>query len=314
MNEIVNSVLPLFVLILIGWAVVKLNYFKAEHAGVLTSFVFKTALPVLLMRTVAVADFHDAQPLKIWLTYFCGVATAWTSAALIARHFFHRDRASAVIIGLSGTFANAAFIGIPLISHIVGENGLIVLSLILAIHMPVMMVTGTVLVEHAKAQEGGAMSNPRKVAMTVLYNLVSSPLVIGLFIGAMLHVINVQLGGPPAVVINMIASMAAPVALISIGMTLTQYKIAGNVGLFSVVSAIKLLFLPAMVFALAHLFRLSDVATATLVLTGATPAGVNAFVLANQFGTGKNIAASTITLTTALGVLTVSFWVFMLGY
>ena len=50
------------------------------------------------------------------------------------------------------------------------------------------------------------------------------------------------------------------------------------------------------------------------MLTAAAPSGVNAFVLANQFGTGKNIAASTITLTTALGVLTVSFWVLLLGY
>lgn len=314
MSEIVNSVLPIFVLILVGWVIAKLRYFKAEHAGTLTSFVFKIALPVLLMRTVAVANFENAHPLKIWLCYFGGVAIAWITAALVARHGFGRDRASAVIIGLSGTFANAAFIGIPLVSQIVGDNGLITLSLVLAIHMPVMMVTATIFVEHAKAQEGGALSNPRKVALTVLHNLVTSPIVIGLFIGAMLHVFNLKLAGPVLSVVDMIAAMAGPVALISIGMTLTQYRIAGNVGLFSVVTAIKLILLPAMVYLLGHLLSLPHQAMAALVLTGATPAGVNAFVLANQFGTGKNIAASTITLTTALGVLTVSFWVFILGY
>ncbi|TPW30769.1 AEC family transporter [Martelella alba] len=313
MQDIVNSVLPLFILILIGWAIVRINYFKADHAGMLTSFVFKIALPMLLMRTVAEANFADAKPLKIWLCYFAAIAVSWTTAALIARRFFGRDRASGVIIGLSGTFANAAFIGIPLVSHVVGSEGLIVLSLVLAIHMPVMMVTATVLVEHAKSREGGAVSAPRQIAYTVAHNLVTSPIVVGLFFGAMIHLFNIQLGGPVLTVIDMIASMAAPVALIAIGMTLTQYKVSGNVGLFSVVTFIKLMLVPALVYLFAVLLGLPPAAKAALVLTGATPAGVNSFVLANQFGTGKNVAASTITLTTALGVFTVSFWVLILG-
>ena len=314
MNIIFSNVIPIFSLILIGWAIVKLRYFDAANAGILTSFVFKIGLPFLLMRTVANADFSDAKPLLIWATYFLSIGISWTTAAIVARTLFRRDRAASVIIGLSGTFSNLAFLGIPLVSHVVGDTGLIALSLVLAIHMPVMMVTATVLVEHAKAHEGGAISNPAKMATTVAHNLVTSPIVIGLAAGGLLHLFNLNLEGPVATVADMLASMAAPVALVSIGMTLTQYKVAGNVVLFSTITCIKLLLLPALVFLFGHLFSLPRDMMAGLVLAGATPSGVNCFILANQFGTGKNIAASTITLTTALGVLTVSFWVFMLGY
>ncbi|AJY44430.1 AEC family transporter [Martelella endophytica] len=314
MNEIFSSVVPIFALIFIGWAAVRLRYLDASHAGIMTSFVFKVALPLLLMRTVANADFQNANPIRIWLAYFGAVAVSWTAAALIARLGFGRDRAASVIIGLSGTFSNLAFLGIPLVNHIIGEEGLIALSLVLAIHMPVMMVTATVLVERAKTHDGSNVSDPMKIATTVGYNLITSPIVVGLAAGALLHLAGIRPAGPLASIVDMLAGTAAPVALISIGMTLTQYKVAGNVGLFSAITFIKLMALPAFAFLFGHLLGLPQPMAAGLVLAASTPAGVNAFVLANQFGTGKNIAASTITLTTALGVLTVSFWVYMLGY
>ncbi|MAM13171.1 MAG: transporter [Rhizobiaceae bacterium] len=314
MYEIFNNVVPIFSLILIGWATVRLRYMSADNAGVLTGFVFKIGLPLLLLRTIASADFQNTGPVKIWIAYFGGVAIAWAAAALISRIVFHRDPASAVIIGLSGTFSNIALLGIPLVSHVAGDAALVALSLVLAIHMPVMMVTATVLVERAKAHEGGAISNPAKVFATIGYNLVTSPIVIGLAAGALMHLFSIPVEGPVGTVINMLAGMAAPVALVAIGMTLTQYRVAGNVGLFSTITFIKLVLMPATVFLIATALDLAHSTIAGIVLTAAAPSGVNAFVLANQFGTGKNIAASTITLTTALGVLTVSFWVLLLGY
>jgi predicted permease len=44
------------------------------------------------------------------------------------------------------------------------------------------------------------------------------------------------------------------------------------------------------------------------VLIAAVPTGVNAWLTAVQFRTGEALAASSITLTTALGVLSVTFW------
>ena len=314
MQEILNNVIPIFALILIGWIVVKTRYLPESYAGILSTFVFKVGLPVLLMRTIATADFAGADPFSIWAVYFGGVAIAWIAAALTARFGFRRDQLSAVIIGLSGTFSNLALLGIPLISHVAGDRALVAISLVLMIHMPVLMVTATVLAERAKATEGGATEAPGKIAATVGYNLATNPLVIGLIIGVIINLGGISTPGPIGTVINMLAGLAAPVALVSIGMTLAQYKVAGNAGLFSAITFIKLVLLPGVVFALAHLFGLPQPIMAGLVLGASCPAGVNAFLIADKFGTGRNIAASTITLTTVLGVVTVSLWVLLLGY
>jgi predicted permease len=49
------------------------------------------------------------------------------------------------------------------------------------------------------------------------------------------------------------------------------------------------------------------------VLISSVPTGVNAWLIANRFGVGHSLAASTITLTTALGAISVTFWAFLLG-
>lgn len=314
MQEILNSVIPIFLLILIGWFSVKIRYLPAESASVISGFVFKLGIPVMLFRTIGNADFNGADPLKIWPVYFGSVAIAWIATALVSRFMFHRDQLSAVIIGLSGTFSNLALLGIPLASHVAGERALVALSVVIAIHMPVLMVTATVLAERAKARDGGSFGSPFRLAATVAHNLSTNPLVIGLLLGAAFNFSGLELSGPIASVINMLAGIAAPVALVSIGMTLSQYTISGNAGLFSVVSAIKLVLLPGLVFTLGHAFAMPQPIIAGLVLGAACPSGVNAFLLADQFGTGRNIAASTITLTTIVGVVTVSLWVLLLGY
>ena len=76
---------------------------------------------------------------------------------------------------------------------------------------------------------------------------------------------------------------------------------------------LSLLLLPACVWTTSHLLGLESDWTAALVLISAVPTGVNAWLIANRFGVGHSLAASTITLTTALGAITVSFWAYLLG-
>jgi malonate transporter len=105
------------------------------------------------------------------------------------------------------------------------------------------------------------------------------------------------------------------VALISIGMALSiNMASAGNVGLASVTSDAEADAAAGnRLWTASHLLGLASDWTAALVLTSAVPTGVNAWLIANRFGVGHSLAASTITVTTALGAISVSFWAYLLG-
>lgn len=313
MSEIFLNVVPIFLLILIGWLIVRLGYLKATVGDGLSDFVFRVAVPVLLFRTIAEAEFSGSSPWLLWVAYFSGVAVTWTLGHLAATVLFGRDPRIGVLSGVSSAFANNVFIGLPLVSRNVGESGLVALSILLSVHLPVMMIAGTVLMERAERQTSGKPAqSPARLLRGILRNLVRNPLVIGLACGALFHLVGTPLGGPVKIVVDQIAAVAAPAALISIGMALDKYGLSGNLGLASVTTALKLVVLPASVFAACHLLGLSRDWTAALVLTSSVPTGVNAWLIANHFNVGHGLASSTITLTTALGVVSVSAWTLLL--
>ncbi len=313
MYAIAHDVLPIFILILIGWSLVKTRVLNADIGEGLGEFVFKVAVPVLLFRTISQADFHGASPFKLWVAYFAGVGVTWTIGHLVATRLFDRDERVGVLAGVSSAFANNIFIGLPLVERTVGAEGLVPLSILLAVHLPLMMVIGTVLMERAEQKASGRPSRGLKAVLRQIgSNLARNPLVIGLVAGLAVHLSGLHLPDVLDGVVAQIATMAAPAALISLGMALSKYGVAGNMRIAGIISALKLLVMPATVWGACHLLGLSPAWTAALVLTSSVPTGINAWLIANRFGVGHAIAASSITLTTALGVLSVTFWAYML--
>lgn len=314
MDHIALNVIPIFLLILMGWALVRMRFLKADIGIDLGEFVFKVAVPVLIFHTIIQADFKGASPFRLWIAYFAGVTVTWAIGQITATRILGRDARIGVLAGVSSAFANNVFIGLPLVSHIIGKEGLVPLSILLAVHLPLMMVIGTVLMENADAKENGtAKRDLPAIVRQVGYNLVTNPLVIGVAAGLCVQLIGMPVPAPIEIVLSQIAAMAGPAALMSLGMALTRYRVSGNLGITAVTATLKLFLLPATVWLACHALQLSPEWTKALVLTSSVPTGVNAWLIANRFGVGHALAASTITITTLLGVVTVTFWAWILG-
>lgn len=313
-SEILTDVLPVFLLILVGWVIVRTGLLKAEIGEAMSEFVFKIAVPLLLFQTIAEADFRGSSPFRLWIAYFSGVAITWTAGHIVATRMFGRDARIGVLAGVSSAFANTIFIGLPLVGRTVGPDGVMAMSILIAVHLPTMMIAGTLLMEQAERKENaGAGRSTAELLRQVGSNLMRNPLVIGLFCGLIVHLTSLPIPATLGTAVDNIANIAGPAALISLGMALRQYGMSGNLGITSVIAAFKLFLLPACVLAVGLLLGLSPEWRAALVLTAAVPTGVNAWLIANRFGVGHSLAASTITLTTALGAFSVSLWAYLLG-
>lgn len=314
MSAVAANVAPIFILILLGWLTVKLKVFKADAGDAISDFVFKLAVPMLIFRTLAEADFHGASPFRLWASYFGGVIITWFAGHMISRIVFKQDIRICVIAGISASFANNVFIGLPLVGRAIGDEGLVAISILLAIHLPIMMIAGTLAMEHANHKAtGGAKRGSLQVITQVCRNLLTNPLVVGLFCGVSLNLSGLGMTPILKTVVDQIAGVAGPAALIALGMALTKYSIRGSVGASLTMTALKLFLLPACVWVIGSVLGLSREWLAALVLTSCVPTGINAWLIANRFGIGHSLAASTISISTALGVLSVSLWAYLLS-
>jgi predicted permease len=313
MSAVAQDVLPIFILILFGWALVRLKILAAEIGDGLGDFVFKVAVPLLLLRTIANADFHGASPFRLWIAYFSGVFVTWAVGHLVATRMFKRDQKLGVLAGVSSAFANNVFIGLPLVERTVGPEGIVAMSILLAIHLPLMMIAGVLAMERAEQKSGGRQAESvLAVIRQVGINLIRNPLIIGLAGGIALQMLGMPVPAMIDGVVAQVAGMAAPAALISLGMTLNKYGMAGNVRIAASISLLKLALMPAVVWLASALLGLSPQWTAALVLTSSVPTGINAWLIASRFGVGQGLAASVIKLSTADGVVTVSLWALLL--
>ncbi|MCO6187441.1 AEC family transporter [Rhizobium sp. L1K21] len=312
MSAIFANVLPVFILILVGWLLLATGYLKADVGQAMGAFVFKVAVPVLLFTAIGRADFDPGAAFRLWGAYFSGIAIAWIAGQLISARVFHRDPKASVVMAFSSCFSNLVLIGLPLISRTFGSEGLLVISTLLAVHLPTMMTISTVMIEFQESRDG--THHPlSEILVQISKSLVRNPMIIAILSGAVVNLLGIHLPDAVMSVTDQLAHIAGPMALVSLGMSLRQYGVSGSLAPAFAASGLKLVLMPAAVFLTSRLFDLPPVWAMTAVLCASIPPGVNVWLIANQFNSDRRFAASVITLGTALGVITVSAWAALIG-
>jgi len=304
-GTVLSVALPVFALIAAGYAAAWKGWVDAAGFKGLNTFAFAFAAPALLFAggTAGHAGGGGAA-----LAFFCGAAILYGGALLLARPRIGLARAGT--FALDTTFGNTVMMGIPLVAAAFGQAGLSVLLAILALHSMVLLGTATVVAEvaahpHAKpwpllrATLGGVLRNP--IVMAVLLALVWSHLAL-------------PVPGPARRTLELLGAAAPPVSLFCLGGSLRGFRLAGA-WRTALVTALKLLVLPALVWGFCLLLALPPLDTAVAVVVAALPTGANAFLLARRYATGAEESGAAVLVSTALSLATLSLalWWFTLA-
>jgi hypothetical protein len=302
-------VLPVFGLIAIGFAAARAGLVKDSVGDGLSDFVFTVAVPCLLFKTLATADVPEASPWVYWAVYFAAVIVVWVSAHMLVTRGFGRDKPTGTVAGFSSAQANTVLIGIPLILTTYGDAGRVPIFLLIAIHLPIMMTAATLSIELGASQRSDMPAMLKKLVISII----THPIIIGILLGVAYRMTGWGIAAIPFQILDMLGSTAIPCALFSAGMALKRYGLAGDLRITLTVSFLKLLVHPGLVFLFGALvLQLPPVWLGAAVLFAACPSGINAYLLANRYGTGVRIASSSIALSTALAVVTVTGWLWVL--
>lgn len=316
MFDILQIILPVFALIGVGYLSIKSGILDDQVGDGLSRFVFVIAIPALLFRILATADFGGVAPWSLWATYFGGVALVWLAARIIIINLFGRDQRSAIIAGVSAGFSNLVLVGIPLVQRAYGEPGLVILLLLVSVHLPVMMVVSTLLMEHAVRADGVEKSPYRLTALlaNLARNLLTNPIIIGILGGFVWRFSSLPFSGLPAETITTIGATAGPLALVCVGMSLSKYGFKQNFQQGFWLAVLSLIALPGVVYLISsQILQLPVLWLKIAVLSAALPTGVNAYLFASHFKVAEGLATNTIILTTIGSVFTLSFWLWVLN-
>jgi predicted permease len=310
MSVLMQTILFVFGLVALGYLSGLTGYLKAESGEAIAEFAVGVAMPLLLFRTMTNVDFHGAAPWPFWGTYFLAVTATWTMGHFAMTRLFGRDARAGVVGGVSSAFSNLVLLGIPFMLGVFGQPGIDVLSLLVAVHLPTMMMASIVLFE-LFGSRGDGQVHPLKVLRSFLVKVFANPLIVGILAGLAWRFSGLPLPALATRLVDALADIAGPVALFAMGLGLRRFGISGNVRPALVLSLLKLFVMPALALLLAWAFGLPPLTAQVAVMAAALPSGVNSYLIATQFGTGQALASNQLTIATAFAVASTAFWLFV---
>jgi predicted permease len=311
-NPVITSLLPVVLLIALGYLSGRTGWIRCEASKDLSNLVFMVLTPALLFRTMSTVHVEQLN-FKPVAMYF--VAAALLFAAML---LWQGATRRAAVLALAATFSNTVMIGVPLVSLAYGEAGLVMLFTLISVHALVLLTLATVVLELAVAREQAAKDSgaPRHMALTVLAAMrngiihpVPLPIIVGLVFAQTGLVIPALLDKP----LLLLSNAFGPIALLLVGVTLTQVRVGEHLRAALGLALIKNLAFPGLVALLSWSFGLSGLALSVMIVAASMPIGANVFLFSQRYEVAQELVTASVAVSTVLALLTVSLVMALLG-
>ena len=315
MSAIVDIIVPVFGMVLVGWAIGRTRLLSVEGLRGFTAVTFYALFPALLFRSMAKVRLDSLEP-DILLAFFGAVLLLYGLLMGLGRlqGMSLGDRS---MFALSGTFSNGVGIGIPFITYAFGEKGLVPLLMIISVHS-LILLTGTCFLMEMEGDGARRVKLLGRMGGAAL-SMLKHPVIPAILAGLLWGVLTTHIPGlaTPVVidrVLQALAAAAPPCGLIMVGASLAHVGLKGHWQAAAVASGFKLMALPVLVWLMGrYVFPLDPLWLTVATLNAAMPAGANVYLIGQMYGIGVARATNAVVISTAASVLTLSIALLLLG-
>ena len=304
--HVLNTILPIFLIILSGKLAVQIGYVKQEMSDHLLIFILKIALPALIFSILSQADLNSVDNLK-WLGSFAiAVLICFVFGFLTAKRKGYAPR-DAIALGATSSLPNDGMISIPLLVGIFGNkaSGPIGMGMFVISAAFVFTLICLHLLDPTKRKENSIFR--------LIVDILRSPLVLSMLLGVVVMLTGWEL---PKLLANYLAPLSGVVmggALFAIGMELDFYsllhrtkQVAGNI-------FFKLLVMPGLTLGMALFFDMKPFWAVTLVIAASSPSIKSIYLISKEYSCNLEPISNSVVGGTTLAIFSMSFWLFILA-
>ena len=299
-----NATLPVFLVMVIGWALGQKGFLPKQFCTVADKLVFKVTLPVMLFCDMATLDLAHSFDAKFVLFCFAVTAIAIVVIWVLARRLL-KDKTLVGEFVQASYRSSAAILGVAFIQNIYGSAGMAPLMILGSV--PLFNIFA-VLILMLESPEQRGVPDPKQL----LRGVATNPILLGIVFGTVYALLPFTLPQIATKTISSIASLTTPLSLLSIGASFEGTKAIKKLGPTLAAAFIKTVGLAAVFLpcAVAMGFRNEEL-VALLIMLG-SPTTPSAYVMSRNMGHEGVLTSSCIALTTLLSALTLTGWIFVL--
>jgi malonate transporter len=300
MLMILLQTLPFFAIIALGYGAGRTGFFNEDATRYLTKFVFFFALSAMIFRFAANIELSEVWDARLIAAYLWGTAFVYGIATIVG-FLRNLNVATNAIEAQCAVIGNIGFLGLPMLTLILGEAAIGPIMMMLAVDL---IIFSSLVVILVTGSQDGKMSI--RILKTVGLGLIKNPMIVAMTLGLLCSGFDVTIPIPLNEFLAILGGAATPGALFAIGASLAT-KSAERIAVAGWLTFCKLVLHPAFVaFGALFLFSVDPYSAAVLIAAASLPVAGNVYMLAQHYSVAPQRVSAAILVSTAISIFTVS--------
>lgn len=288
------QMLALLIMIGTGFFMTKTGMMDAHTNSQMSKMIVNVFNPLLILSSAAnSAGLISLNTIGTVGLIAVGMFVIFIIVGMLLSPRFDKEQEQRKIFQMMFVFSNLGFIGIPVVSSILGEEYVVYVTEFLLIYTVVFYTYGIALMEG-------------KFSLSSLKSMVNAGTVFSAA-AILIIIFGIRLPDFLKTAITYLGNVTSPMALVAVGFTLAHSdlkKIFGQPRLY-IFSVIKLLILPLLMLPLLKLVTTETSLISVCMIMFGMPIGNMPLILGTQKGIDGSTCSAAIILTTLLCVLTI---------
>ncbi len=293
MNSI-ETIIPIIIMIVIGYSFKRIGILKADHAMALNKIVINIAIPSLIFLAIYDIDL-SILPVIAPIPFICilvGILSGLIAYVFATIQKYPKKTRWSIV--LTAAMFNSGFLGYPVVLGVFGGEGLVravfydLGSMILFISFGVLLLL----------IYGGKYT-------TILKRALIFPPLWAVALALILNFINFDIGFVVTNTLDYLGNAAIPLIMISLGLSLEFRGIKENIQAVFSVSIIKLIIAPVIASIIVLILGIDGLERQVTIIEAAMPSAMLSLVLAITYDLDVKTASACIFASTILSLTTI---------
>ena len=300
-----NAVMPLLILLAIGWAAVRSGVTDRAFMNRLNTLNFKLFFPFLMFKNVYGAEPENLPTTALIVTGVVSLLVLVTLLVILVPQIVKENPRRGTII--QAIFrSNFIIYGIPLTTFVFGEGKASVCGIMVMIMVSMFNILSVIVLEYFR--EGGKVRPG-----PLLLGIVKNPLLQGCVAGLLCYLLGIKLPVFLKEPVFALGSMASTLALVVLGANLQFAELRKNGRTVTAVLLIRLLLLPLVMVPLGWLIGLRGVELFLILMIYGTPVATASYPMAQNMGGDGQLAGQLVFVSTVASLGTIFLFIFTMS-
>lgn len=300
-----NAVMPLLLLLGVGWAAVRSGVTDRAFMNRLNTLNFKLFFPFLMFKNVYGAEPENLPTMALMIT---GAVSLLVLVALlmivVPRIVKENPRRGTIIQAIFRS--NFIIYGIPLTTFVFGDGKASVCGIMVMIMVSMFNILSVVVLEYYR--DGGKVRPG-----PLLLGIVKNPLLQGCVAGMLCYLLGIKLPVFLKEPVFALGSMASTLALVVLGANLQFAELKKNGRTITTVLLVRLLLLPLVMVPLGWLIGLRGVELFLILMIYGTPVATASYPMAQNMGGDGQLAGQLVFVSTVASLGTIFLFIFTMS-